>query len=154
MEVLCESGYKEIAYQLLFQEDCPSWLYEIKKGATSIWESWQAILPNDSPAYLSMNHYASGSVAAWMYHHILGIKKISGTNEIIFQPDTDNKLNYAMGSYKTKSGTVKCRWEKEKNILRINISMPEPMTGRIIIGRENISVQSGNYEYVFMNGRK
>lgn len=36
--VLSRFGYQDVAYRLLLQENFPSWLYPIKKGATTIWE--------------------------------------------------------------------------------------------------------------------
>ncbi len=49
LDVLTEEGESELAYQLLFQEEGPSWLYEVKMGATTIWEAWQAMLPDGTP---------------------------------------------------------------------------------------------------------
>jgi alpha-L-rhamnosidase len=57
MDVLCENGYEDIAYKLLFQTACPSWLYEVKNGATTIWESWEAIKPDGTVGSFSFNHY-------------------------------------------------------------------------------------------------
>ena len=38
--VLSEHGRLEVAYALLKQDTMPSWLYQVKKGATTIWETW------------------------------------------------------------------------------------------------------------------
>ena len=66
----------ENSYRLLFQEDCPSWLYEVKAGATTMWESWGAIAEDGAVSTYSYNHYAFGCVGEWMYRHIGGLQII------------------------------------------------------------------------------
>ena len=72
--VLCRAlskcGDSETAYTLLLQEDLPSWLYEVNMGATTIWERWNAVLPDGVISGIgmnSMNHYAYGAVGNWLY---------------------------------------------------------------------------------------
>lgn len=45
---LSKGGYHETAVKLLMQESYPSWLYPIKKGATTIWEHWDSIKEDGS----------------------------------------------------------------------------------------------------------
>ena len=78
--VLCRAlskcGDSETAYTLLLQEDLPSWLYEVNMGATTIWERWNAVLPDGVISGIgmnSMNHYAYGSIVEWMYRNMCGI---------------------------------------------------------------------------------
>lgn len=74
--VLSEHGHTEAAYRLLFQQDYPSWLYQIEKGATTIWEHWDGIREDGSfwdPKMNSFNHYAYGSIGDWMYRRIAGL---------------------------------------------------------------------------------
>ena len=55
---------------LLLKEDYPSWLYQVKMGATTIWEHWDGIKPDGSmwsPDMNSFNHYAYGAIADWLY---------------------------------------------------------------------------------------
>ena len=40
--VLSENGCNDLAYQLLLNEEFPSWLYAVKLGATTIWERWNS----------------------------------------------------------------------------------------------------------------
>ena len=37
---LADNGYLEDAYKMLLTDTCPSWLYEVKAGATTMWERW------------------------------------------------------------------------------------------------------------------
>ena len=76
LDVLCENGYEDIAFSLLLQDTQPSWLYQVRMGATTVWENWTAVLPDKTVTESSMNHYALGSVGSWIYGHIGGIRKV------------------------------------------------------------------------------
>ena len=43
LDILCDYGYEETAWKILWQTKCPSWLYEIEHGATTVWENWDAV---------------------------------------------------------------------------------------------------------------
>ena len=43
VKVLAEHGHTDTAYKLLLQDTAPSWLYEVKQGATTVWETWTGI---------------------------------------------------------------------------------------------------------------
>lgn len=67
---LSDTGNYQLAYRMLLEKDCPSWLYPITMGATTIWERWDSMLPDGSvnPGDMtSFNHYALGSVANWLH---------------------------------------------------------------------------------------
>ena len=42
-DALTDAGEPELAYRLLLQTGCPSWLYSVTMGATTVWESWEGI---------------------------------------------------------------------------------------------------------------
>lgn len=52
---LCEVLAKEYGqyghrlHMLLLQDTAPSWLYEVKQGATTVWETWTGIDTNGHP---------------------------------------------------------------------------------------------------------
>ena len=75
-DALCSTGHYVAAYRLLMQQECPSWLYPVTMGATTIWERWDSMLPDGSinPGEMtSFNHYALGAVADWMHRTIGGL---------------------------------------------------------------------------------
>ena len=77
--VLSENGAHEIAGTLFMKEDYPSWLYAVNKGATTIWERWNSIKQDgtfDESGMNSLNHYAYGSIADWMFRKISGISQL------------------------------------------------------------------------------
>ena len=75
-DALTRTGHLDDAYRLLLQRECPSWLYPVTMGATTIWERWDSMLPDGTinPGEMtSFNHYALGAVADWMHRTVGGI---------------------------------------------------------------------------------
>ncbi len=75
-DALTLTGHVDDAYQLLLQRECPSWLYPVTMGATTVWERWDSMLPDGTinPGDMtSFNHYALGAVADWMHRTIGGL---------------------------------------------------------------------------------
>ena len=75
-DALCAVGAEEAAFRLLMERECPSWLYPLTMGATTIWERWDSLLPDGSvnPGEMtSFNHYAFGAVADWLHRTVAGL---------------------------------------------------------------------------------
>ncbi|MBM7653593.1 alpha-L-rhamnosidase [Neobacillus cucumis] len=139
MDVLCENGYEDIAYKLLFQTACPSWLYEVKNGATTIWESWEAIKPDGTVGAFSFNHYAFGCIGDWLVRHIGGLTPMEpGYSKFKVEPHICDRLTFAETQYESVYGEIKVKWEVQdgKNmILQVNI----PANSLAVISLINIS---------------
>lgn len=152
LEVLTEMGQDELACRILLNEDCPSWLYEVKQGATSIWESWQAILPNGQCSYLSMAHYACGSVGSFLYHYFGGLHCLEpGFKKIRFSPKWDQILSSAAVWYESVYGRISCIWQRKEESLDLEVSVPPNTEAEIVLPELNIkkTVKPGTYRYTF-----
>lgn len=125
LDVLWQFGKRQLAYRLLLSEECPSWLYEIKNGATAIWESWQAILPDGRSSRLSMNHYSAGCVGDWMYRHIAGIENMeTGYQKIRISPDFCGPFTWAKGEHESVNGKILCAWKKQESKVEMRLEIP------------------------------
>lgn len=129
--VLSENGGNEYAYTLLLNDDYPSWLYAVKMGATTIWERWNSVLPDGTisgTGMNSLNHYAYGSIAEWMYRHMCGINPVEdvpGFKKFILSPKPYGKLAYAKASFASASGNIESGWElKEDGKLVFTFTVP------------------------------
>jgi len=88
LDVLVANDYEDLAREIFLNEQCPSWLYEVNKGATTIWESWAGIQPDGTVGKHSFNHYAFGCVGDWMVRNIAGLQvKKPGFSEIYIRPN-------------------------------------------------------------------
>ncbi|MFX1568843.1 MAG: family 78 glycoside hydrolase catalytic domain [Promethearchaeota archaeon] len=118
LPVLSEHGYLDTAYKLLEQTSIPSWLYQITKGATTIWESWHGIL-EDGTVHASHNHYSYGAVVSWLFDTVAGIKydlKSLGYKHFYLVPQPGGSLTYAKAEFKSMYGKIISFWEKEPEI--------------------------------------
>jgi alpha-L-rhamnosidase len=149
LDVLMKYDLKDLAYRILYQEKCPSWLYEIKKGATTIWESWDGIKPDGNVGNLSYNHYAFGCVCDWIYRNIAGIRNADvGYKKIIICPEPDETLTRARCSYRSVYGEIVSDWKKEDGKFILKVKIPPNTTALIILpGGERQEVGSGEYRY-------
>ncbi len=125
LDVLTEYGYEKRAWELLFRTESPSWLYQVERGATTIWENWNAIRPDGTVTTSSYNHYSLGAVGSWIYRHIGGLhNEGAGWDHICFAPDVNCGLDWAACSHQTPFGTAACRWEKTGEGTVVEITVP------------------------------
>lgn len=116
LDVLCDYGYRDLAWKVLNQKNCPGWIYEVEHGATTMWENWDAVRPDGAVDKCSFNHYAFGCVGNFLYRRVLGIRNAGiGYDHICLEPGYDFGLDWAEGSYHSVHGEIRLRWEKMKN---------------------------------------
>lgn len=149
LDALCKAGYEEEAYKLLYQEKCPSWLYEVKMGATTIWESWYSFKEDGTPLPMSLNHYAFGCVDSWMFRYIAGMDRLEpGFEKILIQPRPDESLTYAKRSYFCEYGLIETDWHKSGKQFCLNVTIPCNTTAVIVLPNgERYETGSGKYSY-------
>ncbi|KAF1297544.1 alpha-L-rhamnosidase [Enterococcus sp. JM4C] len=118
LDVLSENGYTDTAFKVLFQRACPSWLYEIDHGATTIWESWAAIQPDGEVTKSSFNHYAFGCVGDWIVRNIAGLQvKEPGFKEFSVAPRCCGEIKEFEMTYQCLYGRISIK--KVNNTLTI-----------------------------------
>ena len=134
LTVLSDHGHADAAYRLLTQLDCPSWLYPVTQGATTIWEHWDSVRPDGSlrdPAMNSFNHYAYGAVGSWMYRNIAGINTDPGRpgfRHVILRPRPGGGLTWASGTFRSVYGTVRSSWRLRGGALMVSVRIPPGTT--------------------------
>jgi alpha-L-rhamnosidase len=133
LHALTRTGHADAGYRLLTERGCPSWLYQVSMGATTIWERWDAMRPDGSinPGEMtSFNHYAFGSVAEWMHTTLAGIApREPGYRSILFAPQPGAGLASAAADLRTPLGQASIAWEREGTFLRLRIEVPEGSSG-------------------------
>ena len=127
-QVLADYGHLETAYRLLLQDTMPSWLYAVKRGATTIWERWDGIDPNGHPQG-SLNHYSYGAVCAWLFCGVCGIR-VEG-NTVTIRPQPYPALEYARARYRSPLGEIVSGWRYEDGQPRYEIVLPANVTAAV-----------------------
>ena len=130
LHVLSEFGHADLAWELLLRREYPSWLYPITKGATTIWEHWDGIMPDGgfwSRDMNSFNHYAYGAVADWIYGVAAGIQPCPdapGYARVRIAPQPTERLDWLQAAIETRHGAVSSGWVRQADGWRFEIETP------------------------------
>lgn len=151
---LSENGQNQLAYDLLLNEDYPGWLHEVNLGATTVWERWNSLEEDGSisgTGMNSLNHYAYGSIAEWIYRYMCGLNpSIGEAVKMTIYPMPDQRLKKAEGSWRSVFGKYVCAWNwKSEHEVVCNIEVPFNANARFILpdGTEEI-LDCGKYEKI------
>lgn len=153
--VLTDHGAHGLAAKLLLSDDYPSWLFEVKMGATTTWERWNSIHPDgtfDETGMNSLNHYAYGAVGDWLYRKVAGIDTLdAGYHHLLLRPRLTKGLSFAEGSLDTLYGIVKSRWQLHGRHVQLDFTIPANCQADVYLpGTKNnkkLSLGSGQYHY-------
>jgi len=136
-DALASSGYVDDAYALLLQEECPSWLYQVRQGATTIWERWDSLLPDGTvnPGDMtSFNHFAFGAVVDWLHRSVAGLAPGSpGYANIVVRPLVGGGLSHARAKHMTPYGLAEAGWRIAGDQLEIEAVVPQGATATVHI---------------------
>jgi alpha-L-rhamnosidase len=127
-DALTAVGEVELAYRLLLQTGCPSWLYSVTMGATTVWERWDSMLPDGSinPGEMtSFNHYALGAVADWLHRTVAGLAPAAPAyRELLVRPLPGGGLTSASARHDSPFGPAAVAWERRDGRLSLTVEVP------------------------------
>jgi alpha-L-rhamnosidase len=147
-DALCSTGHDQAAYRLLMQRECPSWLYPVTMGATTVWERWDSMLPDGTinPGEMtSFNHYALGAVADWMHRTIGGLTPAEpGYRHIEIRPRPGGGLTYCRVSHITPYGLVECAWTIDEGKIDVDVTIPANTTASVTLPGDDQPLEAGS----------
>ena len=150
---LSDGGAHDVAARVLFQEDYPSWLYAVNRGATTVWERWNGILPDGElydPAMNSFNHYSYGSVGDFLYRRVAGLECAApGYKKIVIQPRLTEGIEWARAEYESVYGKIVSGYDCRDGVLKIYATVPCNATATVCIPGTDKKYEVGSGEYVF-----
>ncbi len=144
---LSRYGYTDTAYKLLLQDTSPSWLYSVKKGANTIWETWNGI-DEDGNVHDSLNHYSYGAITGWLFDSVAGIRIDGG--RFLVEPQPDRSLGFVKASYDSVYGTIVSSWKynEDKGEFEYEITVPSNMTAVLRLpGHDEVEVEDGTHRF-------
>lgn len=153
--VLSENGMHDLAGTIFLKEDYPSWLYAVKKGATTIWERWNSILPDgsfDESGMNSLNHYAYGSIGDWMYEKLAGINPAKpGYKEIRIEPRFIKGITSVDASLDSPYGVIRSAWSCQDGKITVDVTIPANTTAEVYLPEKDgaVKVGSGSWHYEY-----
>ena len=160
VQALTEGGASQLLFEMNNRDDVPGYGYQLKKGATTLTESWQAL------SGVSNNHLMLGHIMEWFYRGLGGIRQAkisSGYKNIVISPEVVGGITYTKVSYLSPHGMIKSHWEKKENIFILHVEIPVntqatiylPYEGEVSINEyENPEEQIARLKYTgIYNGR-
>jgi alpha-L-rhamnosidase len=136
-EALVLSGNPQIAYRMLVEDKCPSWLYPVTMGASTMWERWDSMLPDGSinpGSMTSFNHYALGAVATFMHERLGGLRCIEpGWKKARVEPIMGGDFTEATVSHITPFGKVGCSWKIVDNHFDMTVQVPPNTSMEVVL---------------------
>ena len=134
LSVLGDQGRSDVAYNLLLNTTYPSWGYMVEKGATTWWERWNG--DTGDPSMNSYNHYAFGSVMAWVYRRVAGIDTdpmSPGFHHIIVRPYIDKRLPQVRAEYDSVYGAVSTDLTQSTDAVQLRLRVPANTTATVYL---------------------
>jgi alpha-L-rhamnosidase len=140
LRTISEFGYLEDAYKMLEKEDYPSWIHEIRQGATTIWENWEGVA--------SRNHYSNGAVCHWIFSTVCGVS-IIGANLFKIAPRPGGSFTYAEIEYNSQYGKIYLKWEKQNEKFVYKIKIPAGCSAEIdLTDIQKRSIDAGEHTII------
>ncbi|MCB2175587.1 MAG: glycoside hydrolase family 78 protein [Actinomycetales bacterium] len=144
-DALASTGHLDDAYGLLLQTECPSWLYPVTMGATTIWERWDSMMPDGTinPGEMtSFNHYALGAVVDFLHRVVAGLAPAApGYRRVEVRPRLGGGLTSARARHLSPYGPIEVEWELDADLFTLHVDLPSGVTGTVVLPRDDEPVR-------------
>jgi alpha-L-rhamnosidase len=139
LPALVKIGERDLAASVFLQEEVPGWLYQVKNGATTIWERWDAILADGTifdPHMNSYNHYAYGAVCQWLFEAVAGFRpdpEKPGFQRILFEPLILPQLSPVKAHHESIAGRIEAGWQLDGDRVTYDVTVPSGAEGVLVL---------------------
>lgn len=131
-------GMNDLAERILLNRKVPGWLYQVERGATSIWERWDSIGEDGTiydPDMNSYNHYAYGAVCQWLMEGVAGVKPVAetpGFDVIEIDPLILPALSPVKAWHDCRHGRIEAAWSLDGDRVTYNLTIPDGVTANLV----------------------
>ncbi|WP_417729077.1 family 78 glycoside hydrolase catalytic domain [Roseovarius sp.] len=146
LPALIKIGAADMAAKVFLQENIPGWLYQVKTGATTIWERWDAIGEDGKafdPQMNSYNHYAYGAVCQWLFESVAGFRpdlERPAFEHIIFEPTVLPALSPVSAAHDSRAGRIEAGWSVQRDLVTYQLTVPHGATGTLVMAPNYIDI--------------
>ena len=106
----------------------------------------------------SRNHYAYGTVVAWYYGYLAGIRPMEefpGYKRFTIDPMPAEGLQYAKATVPSEYGLIKSAWTQDGNDFTLDVTIPANTTAIVSVPiGEKVTVKEGDQVLVKYGQRK
>jgi hypothetical protein len=131
IRALAQAGRSDVLHRVYSREATGSYGGILKKGLTSMPETWDAMMDG----YQSLNHCMLGHVMEWYYGYVAGIRQVPGSigwQKVLIGPNPGS-LTEAEGTLRTPKGRMASRWHKEGDEFVLEAEIPEGVVATAIL---------------------
>jgi len=138
LPTLADFGHADLAFELLFQEQEPSWLNMRNRGATTVWERWNGVAADGTPSE-SLNHYSKGAVIDFLHQYIAGLKIVEpGYREFSVKPVLGAGIEWARTSHQSPFGFISVEWKLSIDGFQLELLVPQGTTAHVTLPNGNV----------------
>jgi hypothetical protein len=161
VDALTKNGSAQTVYDMNSDDKVPGYGFQLKKGATALTESWQAL---DSK---SNNHLMLGHLTQWFFDGVGGIKQEDSSvayKNLILAPEPILGLDKGNVSFNSPYGKVYCEWDHQYSFrvftfqIPVNttatVYLPTPPNKTIMESNSLLSMRREIKPLGYMNGRQ
>ena len=150
LRALAEGGRSDVIFDMNNQSDKPGYGYQLKEGATSLTESWNA------RRGASQDHFMLGQIQEWFYHDLAGIAPDPtgpGFRKIIIRPQPVGDLTWVKASYDSIRGKIVSDWKRDGEKFTLNVTIPANATAMVYVPAKSAeAVTEGGRPAALSNG--
>lgn len=135
LPVLADTGYEDLAYEVLLQDTPPSWLAMTERGATTVWEEWEGIDADGRP-HASLDHYSKGAVISYLHRYVAGIQPLDG--EVAYRrfrvaPVPGGGLTWAEATLDSPYGPIGSSWHIGDGRFTLTVTVPPGTSAEVVL---------------------
>lgn len=160
LPALTKLGLNDLAEKVFLNRRVPGWLYQIERGATTIWERWDAIAADGTihaPQMNSYNHYAYGAVCQWLFESVAGVAPVAdapGFDRVTLDPAVLPGLGQVSMWHACRHGRIEAAWRIEGETVHYTVTLPDGVEAIAAPKLGGGSYGPGTHEFVFeLDGR-
>jgi hypothetical protein len=132
LKALAMEGYSNVIFDMNNQSDRPGYGYQLKMGATSLTEKWDASVGS----FGSQNHFMLGQINEWFFNDLAGIsvdENGAGFRKSIIKPMVVGDLKWVKGAYQTVSGLITTEWKSYNGIFTLDVTIPANTSATVYV---------------------
>ena len=141
--VLGDYGYAEDVVKMLLQPEFPGYVYMLRQGASTLWETWKG----DA----SLDHIMFGDPSAWCFEYLAGIRPQfdgPGFTQVKLTPCVVPQLDFFQAKHVLPNGKIlKAGWYREQGGVLYRVSIPEGTKATLVLpGKAPREIPAGETE--------
>ena len=137
LRALADGGRSDVIFDINNQSDKPGYGYQLKMGATSLTEAWNA------RAGSSQDHFMLGQIQEWFYHDLAGIQDApggAGFKKIVIAPQPVGDVNWVKASFDSVRGKIVCDWKRDEKKFTLDVTIPPNTTATVYVPAKSAEV--------------